>query len=382
MRRIGSRPWLAGAGIVVVVLAVGGLLALGGGLGGAAATPSPSAVALASATPSASTVTSLAPTAEPTATPSPTPTGGPFAALDGMPTTAALAAREPLAVMIDDNAVARPQSGFSGASIVYQAPADGGEDRYMFVYQEGDAADLGPARSGRPYFVRWAAEYRAIFTHVGGDAKTLGQVVPSLTAARLIYNLDALSMPGFHRISSRVAPHNDYSSTARLREVAARYALPSVQPGGLATRPFSVDLPADQRPKSGSITVPYNTGLIGYTYDPASNAYLRSVAGTAQYDGYDHKRVTARNVVVLFMVLSVDPESEPGYHRPVLAQIGTGKAIVFHDGKVWQGTWAKASDGDLTRFYDASGKEVPLVRGRIFVQVVPTGTNVTWKAAP
>jgi hypothetical protein len=33
----------------------------------------------------------------------------------------------------------------------------------------------------------------------------------------------------------------------------------------------------------------------------------------------------------------------------------------------------------LTRFYDTDGNEVPLVRGRIFIQVVPTGTDVTYK---
>lgn len=40
----------------------------------------------------------------------------------------------------------------------------------------------------------------------------------------------------------------------------------------------------------------------------------------------------------------------------------------------------QTSEGDLARFYDASGKEVPLVRGRIFIQVVPTGTSVTGRA--
>jgi len=75
-----------------------------------------------------------------------------------MPTETALANRLPLAVMIDDNVVSRPQSGFNAASIVYQAPADGGEDRYMLVFQELDGSDIGPVRSGRPYFVNWAAE--------------------------------------------------------------------------------------------------------------------------------------------------------------------------------------------------------------------------------
>lgn len=376
MRRLTSRQWAAVAAVVVVVLAVASIGVALTGRGNASPTPSPSIVAAAS--PTATPSPTPSPTPTPTATPTP---GGPYAALDGVKTTAALANREPLAITIDDNAVARPQSGYSGASIVYQAPADGGEDRYMFVYQEGDAADIGPVRSGRPYFATWAAEYRAIFAHFGGDQKTLQQVMPALVAARLVYDINALYDPGFHRIGSRPAPHNAYTSTQRLWSVAAGLGEPATMIAGLPTRPFTADMAADQRPASASIAVPYNTGLIGYTYDPKTNAYLRSVAGAAQYDGSDKKRVTARNVVVLFMALSIDPQSEPGYARPVLAQIGSGKAIVFHDGHVWQGTWRKSDTGDLTRFYDASGNEVPLVRGRIFVQVVPTGTNVTFKAA-
>ena len=34
----------------------------------------------------------------------------------------------------------------------------------------------------------------------------------------------------------------------------------------------------------------------------------------------------------------------------------------------------------LTRFYDADGKEISLVRGPVFIQVVPTGTDVTYDA--
>ena len=97
--------------------------------------------------------------------------------------------------MVDDNVQARPQYGFNSASIVYQAPADGGETRYMMVFQEKDAKRVEPVRSGRPYFVNWASEYRSAFAHYGGDAKTLLYLpkletststtsMPSPTAAR------------------------------------------------------------------------------------------------------------------------------------------------------------------------------------------------------
>jgi hypothetical protein len=321
------------------------------------------------------------PTAAPTATPAPSPTPVTYAALDGMPADASAANRLPLAVMIDDNVAARPQSGFNAASIVYQAPADGGEDRYMLVFQELDAPDIGPVRSGRPYFVYWAAEYRAGFAHYGGDEKTLRKVIPAISGS-LIYNLDALFGSGsaFHRISTRKAPHNAYTSTADLRATAAKRGIPGEMVAGLEARPFKDDAPAPERPAKGSINVPYGRGASAYTYDPISNAYLRSVGGKAQKDAADGQRVVARNVVVLFMKLSIDPESEAGHNRPVLAQIGKGTAWVFRDGKVVKGTWRKDDAGDLTRFYDAAGTEISLVRGRIFIQVVAIGTKVTFDA--
>ena len=292
----------------------------------------------------------------------------------------ARAQRLPLAVMIDDNVAARPQHGFNAASIVYQAPADGGEDRYMLIFQENDAAKIGPVRSGRPYFIRWAAEYRAAFGHYGGDQKA--QAYSWVNNGKLIFDVDALVGAGaaYKRDSSRKAPHNAYTNSDTFRSVAERRGAPKTIVTGLGSRLFADDLPADQRPSSGSINVPYNRGASTYTYDHATNSYLRSIAGKAHVDPLDGKRVTARNVVVLFMRQSVDPESEPGYRRPVLDQIGSGRAIVFRDGKVIEGKWVKTNDGDLTRFYDAAGKEIYLVRGRIFIQVVATGTNVTWKA--
>lgn len=336
------------------------------------------------AAPSATAVESTAPASlEPTPSPTAATTGPAVpSALDGLLADPSVANRLPIAVMIDDNAVARPQSGFNAASIVYQAPADGGEDRYMLVFQELNAPDLGPVRSGRPYFVYWAAEYRAGFAHYGGDEKTRLKVIPPIDGV-LIYNLDALSgsNPAFHRIASRDAPHNAYTSTADLYRVAASHGYPASMVAGLTARPFKDDAVLADRPASGSISIPYGTGTTSYTYDAASNSYLRSVAGQPQFDPMDGRRVVARDVIVLWMGLSVDPQSEPGHARPVLAQIGSGTAWAFRDGHIIKGTWRKKDAGSLTRLYDAAGVEIPLVRGRIFFQVVATGTKVTYSAA-
>ncbi len=76
--------------------------------------PEPSAPPVAHATPNPSF--SLAPGATPT--PAPTPELVP-APLTGVLVTPEAAARHPIAVMVDDLSAARPQSGFSAASVVW-----------------------------------------------------------------------------------------------------------------------------------------------------------------------------------------------------------------------------------------------------------------------
>jgi Protein of unknown function (DUF3048). len=349
-------------------------------------TPTPSqaavvAVALATPSPAPTTSPSASASEQPSASPNPTPTplpSGSAAGIDGVMRPAKLAFRSPLAVLIDDNVVARPQAGFNAAALVYQAPADGGEDRYMFVFQGDEARKIGPVRSGRPFFLRWAAEYRAGLAHYGGDYMTLGQTIPQLDGT-YIYDIDALrgSNAAFHRIKTRAAPHNAYTNTNSLRTVGLRRGMPATQTAGFGVRAYVDDAPLADRPARATISVPYPRGASGYTYDRARNLYLRSVAGRVQVDAGDGKRVTARNIVVLFMRKSIDANSEPHHARIVLDQIGSGPAMVFREGRSWKATWRKDSAGDITRLLAADGTEIALVRGRTFFQVVPTGTKIT-----
>ncbi len=389
LRHLIERSWASHRSVVValvaialvIVLAASLLVAVGsGGTAQASAGPSATAVALVSPSPSPSEVPTppASPSGTPTSSPAASPTGLAYADLDGVLTSADLAHRLPMAIMVDDNIVARPQSGFSSASIVYQAPADGGEDRYMMVFQEGTATDIGPVRSARPYFVYWAAEYKAVFGHFGGDAVSLDKVIPA--NARNIYNMDDLrggSCP-YHRIATRASPHNAYTNSAVLIRCLARMSYPATYQG-LPVRTFRDDSPRSQLPATQSISIPYRTGLVGYTFDPATDSYLRYVGGHLQTDPANGQQVTARNVIVMFQALSYDSVSDPGHKRPVVANVGSGKAIVFLEGQAIVGTWKKASDTALTRFYDSSGNEIPLVRGEIFIQSVPTGTAVAYK---
>jgi len=370
---------------VAAIVAGGVLLAVKSG-GTAQATPSasPSASTIAAASPSASdtAIASNTPVPFPSATPdlggsAPLPTGYAYAALDGVAAPANLANRLPLAVSIGDNAVARPQSGFSSASIVYQSYEEYGEDRYMMIFQEGTSTDIGGVRSGRLYYVRWAAEYKALYAHDGGDTKTLTQFIPAMSKYFYDENASNGGSCPFHRIDTRVAPHNEYTNSAVLIGCLAKRGYPTTYQGGPG-RPFTDDALPAARPASQSITVPYNTVTVGYQYDPTTDSYIRLLNGKLQIDPANNQQVYARNIIVMFQTVSNDYMNF-GIQRIDIGNVGSGKAIVFKEGQAITATWKKATNQALTRYYDSSGNEIPLVRGEIFMESVPPGTAVTYK---
>ena len=341
---------------------------------------SPSATPPPSGPPPTSVALAATDAPPPTLTPSVIPTEAPSivaADLDGVLTTPELAHRLPLGVSLDDSRAARPQSGFNAASMVWQAHADGYESRYLLMFQEQDATDIGPVRSGRIYLAHWTAEQRGVLAHYGGDRLTRRW----MTAHRgeLFTDVDGLGSgnPAYHRIRERAAPHNAYTSTADLWRVAGDLGAAATIDPAVHVRPFRDDSPAALRGASQALTVPYHTVLIGYKYDPATNAYLRTVNDKPQIDPGDDKQVTARTVVVLFMKFRTDSTIERGHNRPVLTYIGSGKALFFMEGKVIEGTWSKTGEVRPTMFLGPDGKELPLIRGRIFVQVVLPTTKVT-----
>jgi len=61
----------------------------------------------------------------------------------------------------------------------------------------------------------------------------------------------------------------------------------------------------------------------------------------------------------------------------VVGDIGTGRALVYREGRRIEGTWSKTDELAPTHLFDSSGAEIPLVTGRTFFQIVPLGTKVT-----
>jgi hypothetical protein len=317
---------------------------------------------------------SPSPSAPPAPTPVPTPVLVP-APLTGRLVAPAAAIRHPIAVMIDDLGAARPQSGFNAASIVWQAPAEGGIPRYMLVFQENIPTDVGPVRSARYYYIAWAAELKAVYAHSGGSPQALS-TLRSKGNGQLVYNADEFRWGGsLHRISTRFSPHNLYTTGKQLRGIATAQRAKDAPVAWPWT--FAPDLASRLRPTGGRIQVAYSYNSIRYDYDRATNTYLRSVTGeTRQIDAATKQRVAPKNVVI--MLMSFGPLNDGSHkHRLEAKVVGSGTAWIATNGTTIKGTWKKTSLTAPTRFFDGAGKPVVLTVGQTFVQVMQTGTKVS-----
>ena len=366
------RPVVAGvAMLTLVVLVVVGVLASGDSTGSAAASEP---AAARSGEPEG--LASPSPSPTPTPTPTPTPVLVP-APLTGRLVAPDVAARRPIAVMIDDLRAARPQSGFSAASVVWQAPAEGGIPRYMLVFQDQQPGSVGPVRSARYYYIAWAAEWRAVYAHVGGSPQAMSTLAAQ-GQGQLVYNADEFRWGGifFHRITERASPHNAYTDGDLLRKMATRIgAKDELQP---AAWQFAPDAPWESRPYGGLIRVVYPANTITYRYDRITNTYPRAVTGEpAQTDAATGERVAPSNVVVMLMSFAPLNDGHPDKHRLEAKVVGSGKAWISSNGRTIQGTWKKASLTAPTQFFDAAGSPVTLTVGQTFIQVMPLGSTIT-----
>jgi len=354
--------------------------AAGSGEIAALGTTPPSAAPTAEATPTPALST---PTPSPTATqlPTPTPTPAPVlvpAPLTGRLVPAAVAQRHPIAVMVDDLGPARPQSGFSAASVVWQAPAEGGIPRYMMVFQEGTPGDVGPVRSARYYYIAWAAELRAVYAHAGGSPQALA-TLRAKGQGQLVFNADEFRWAlSFRRVPTRFPPHNLYTTGRQLRALVK--ATGATDGSIAAPWAFAPDAPLAMRPVGGRIQVTYLANAIRYDYDRVTNTYLRSVTGEKkQVDASTNQRVAPKNVIVMQMHFGPLNDGSKK-HRLEADVVGSGRAWISTNGITRQGTWKKTSLTTPTRFYDSTGKPVVLTVGQTFVQVMKTTDPISFIA--
>jgi hypothetical protein len=278
--------------------------------------------------------------------------------------------RQVTAIMIENSPDARPQSGLKDAGIVYEAIAEGGITRFIALYQEARPGLIGPVRSVRPYYVEWAAGYDAAVAHIGGSAHALTMI----RSGNYGVDLDQFFNSGaYWRATDRYAPHNVYTNFDKLDALTASKGKTSSSFTGFVRK-------ADAKaatPNASTVNLAVSSGAytVRYTYDAASNSYIRYEGGNPHVDREGGQIMPK---VVIGMRVENTTVFEDGT-RQSYQVTGSGQAYVFQDGTVQEVTWQKADAKSPLLLKDSAGKDVALNRGQTWITAVAPGKDISWQ---
>ncbi len=190
------------------------------------ATATPTEVPTVTATPTEVPTVTATPTVTPTATPTVTPT--PITNLDpgigkSYLTGLNIVKKDgderiwygrPIAVMFNNLKASYPQSYIGAASVVYEAPIEGGFTHLMGIFENYkpflNCKEIGSVGGTRDYFMDYAAGFDAVYVH-NEESEDIALMVEDAPIDNLS-SISGVGIDSFYRAENRQAPYNVYTS--------------------------------------------------------------------------------------------------------------------------------------------------------------------------
>ena len=260
-----------------------------------------------------------------------------------------------LAVKIDNLAPARPQTGLTGADIVYVIPVEGGLSRLLAVFSSHVPAVIGPVRSAREDDLELLRQFgRPAFAYSGAQP----QLLPVVERARIVDLYDG-RVRGYVRDPRRAAPHNLYARSSQLLAQA---------PGASKARDIGFRFgpaPSGGRPVT-SFSVSYPAASFTFDWSARDGRWLVSMDGkTAQ--AAEGGELSAPTVVIQYTKVRTSRFLEAGARPPYAQSTGAGTGLVLRGGQAYAIRWSRPDADGGTTFTTASGQPMTFARGPVWV---------------
>ena len=284
--------------------------------------------------------------------------------------------KRPVAVMVNNVADALPQYGISDADVIFEIPVEGDATRLMALYADYTAVpQICAIRSCRYYFPAFSQGFDAFYVNWGID-DTIAEYLEALQ----LDQYDGIANAGgfFGRDEDRLAAgysleHTGYFDGTQFASV--------VQADGRRTD-LSDDKKGTAFPFNGlseqlkagdsdcnSINLNFGAQTSQFTYDADQKVYLKQHNNNPHVDGRTQEQLAFTNVFVLETTISV---RDGVGHKDLDWGGGQGFAGYYiSNGGIQKITWEKEdkSEKGYLRFYDESGNEISLNRGKTYIAV-------------
>ena len=279
----------------------------------------------------------------------------------------------PIAVMIDNHKDAWPQAGLQKAYMVYEIIVEGGETRLMALFKGADVDKIGPVRSARHYFIDYAMENDAIYTHFGESPQADSDI-----KKYSVNEIDGIAEDGttFSRVKDKASPHNAVTSIEKLLKSAKnkKYRTTSNEKSVLNYVTDEINLEDGQ--EAVSVTIPHSDlQTVKYLYDEENKVYERYARGKEQSDWTTKEPITTKKIIITFCdnYTKTDKENKG---RQGLKNIGTFDGYYITNGKAVKIKCIKNARNEKTKYQDLEGNEIKVNDGNTFVNICPTNAKV------
>ncbi len=265
-----------------------------------------------------------------------------------------------LAVKIDNLAQARPQTGLTGADIVYVLPVEGGLSRILAVFSSRFPPVIGPVRSAREDDLELLRQFgRPAFAYSGAQP----QLLPVVEKARTVDLYDG-RVGGYFRDPHRVAPHNLYAHTSQLLAEA---------PG--ASKAHDIGFRFGPAPSGGrartSFSVSYPAARFTFRWSATDGRWLVQMDGVpaAAAGG---GQLSAPTVVIQYTKVRTSRFLEAGVRPPYAQSTGAGTGVVLRGGQAYAIHWSRPDADGGTTFTTTSGQAMTFARGPVWIVLAAT----------
>ena len=292
-------------------------------------------------------------------------------------------ARRPIAVVINNQFGAHPHSGIAYADIIYQVLVEGTTTRLVAVFQSSVPEKIGPVRSVRDYFVDFAFNHDAFFVHHGGSPtgnervrNLLGvNAVDGMRFESTVFWRDR-SFPEWTELEGqRALEHSSYVGFSTLRghiesrnirgyfngaEDNPRYGF------AFGTVPHGVNSVLQNITR---VTVPFsNTNQTTFTFCNDTGLYFVEHTRGPWMDEYSVTQVSVANILIQHTAIRL----ADGEGRRSVDTVGRGTGYLMRDGLVFNVIWEKSSHTSPMRWYFEDGRPIVLAPGRTWINVLQT----------
>ncbi len=277
----------------------------------------------------------------------------------------------PIALMINNNPKAVPQTGIAAADVIYEMETLAGYTNYMALYSDPNAiVAAGPITSLSRQFAEIAMAQNAVLVNIDSDiyAENLLNYYGYQNLDGMYLGTTAFSFD----LPRSYEKGNEYSWYTNTGLITTGITTNLISPtGGYNPLFYFAEDGADvsdnfEGTAESTISFAFSSVTTGELhYNSTTQSYDKYISGALQTDSIEQKPVTFNNVIILFC--DITKQSDNVTLNFVLTQ---GEGVYITNGRYEEITWQKGYPDDQLILFNNAGESISVATGKSYVAIV------------